>query len=90
MSESRIPSRINALAHEVTGSGETVLFDQTGNQLLVLNETAATIWLLVDGQRSVSDMVELVTETIAVSPDVEQEVVTFLTDLESKGLISWQ
>lgn len=87
----RVPARGATLSHEVRGTDETVLFDEAGNQLLVLNEIGAAIWLLVDNHRSIGDITDIVVETLdAPTEQVSMDVIAFLEDLEGKGLISWQ
>ena len=38
---------------------ETVLYDPTRGQAVYLNETAAVVWKLCDGTRTVAEMAEL-------------------------------
>ena len=84
----RVPVRSDAVAHEVDDSGETVLFDEARSQLLVLNEVGASVWLLADGERSSSDIVDFIVETLeADRATVAADVDSFLAQLESKALI---
>lgn len=84
----RVPVRTDAVAHEVSDTGETVLFDEARSQLLVLNQVGASVWLLADGERSASDIVEFIVETLeADRAVVAADVDDFLTQLESHGLI---
>ena len=79
----------DALVHEVEDTGDIVLFDQQGKQLLLLNDIGAAVWLLLDGSRNVSQIVELIIETLpAETQRVEQDVVAFLSTLKSHGLVS--
>ena len=81
--------KLEALVHEVEDTGDIVLFDQQGKQLLLLNDIGAAVWLLLDGRRNVSQIVELITETLPAETDrVEQDVVSFLSTLQSHGLVS--
>ena len=87
----RVPRRGETLSHEVRGSGETVLYDEIGHQLLVLNESGAAIWLLVDGRRSVGEIADIVVETADTQrSQVVVELDAFLKDLAAKGLMTWQ
>ena len=87
----RVPCRAEALTHEVQGSGETVLYDEAGDQLLVLNETGAAIWLLVDGQRSVQDITDEVAGLLAIDKAlVVLSLDAFLDELSEKNLVTWQ
>jgi hypothetical protein len=84
----RVPVRTDAVAHEVSDTSETVLFDEARSQLLVLNEVGASVWLLADGERSISDIVEFIVETLeADRTTVAADVNSFLTQLESQALI---
>lgn len=87
----RVPRRAEALTHEVQGSGETVLYDEAGDQLLVLNETGAAIWLLVDGERTVQDITEVVAGLLDVDrAEVATALDSFLNELSEKNLVHWQ
>jgi hypothetical protein len=52
VSDRRVPRRKDTLTHEVTDTDEVVIYDSNGPQLLVLNDMAAGIWLMIDGKRS--------------------------------------
>ncbi|MBT4160313.1 MAG: PqqD family protein [Gammaproteobacteria bacterium] len=89
--DSRIPVRGVALTHEVRSSGETVLFDETGDQLIVLNDIGAAIWLLIDSERPVETIVEVVVDTLKAPAElVADDIGVFLKELEGKGLITWR
>jgi hypothetical protein len=54
---------------------ELLLFNPQTNNILYLNETAALIWQLCDGQSDVDKMVSLLTETFPeAGTDIEQDV----------------
>jgi hypothetical protein len=85
---SPVPIKLEAITHEVAETGEVVVFDKTGSQLLVLNEVAAAVWLLLDGARSVAEIAALIIETLPADPaQVEADIVAFLKTLETHGLI---
>ena len=84
----RVPTRTEVVTHEVDDTGETVLFDEARSQLLVLNEVGASVWLLANGERSTSDIVDFIVESLdADRATVAADVDSFLTQLESKALI---
>lgn len=86
-----VPVKQAALIHYVEASRETVLHDATGNELLVLNELAAAVWLLIDNQRTVNEISNIVLEAIPSAPSSAiDEINSFLADLESRQLITWQ
>ena len=86
----QIPQINASLTHEVANSDEFVVFDQAGNELLVLNDTAAAIWLLVDGQRNTDEIIAEITAVLAVEQEVvAAEVEHFSSDLAARNLLSW-
>ena len=91
LSDRRVPRRKDTLTHEVTDSDEVVIYDSTGPQLLVLNDMAAGIWLMIDGERSIDDITaEIVNNVEAERATVTRDVVAFLGQLEQRKLIAWQ
>jgi len=91
LSDRRVPRRKDTLTHEVTDSDEVVIYDSNGPQLLVLNDMAAGIWLMIDGERSIDDITaEIVNNVEAERATVTRDVVAFLGELEQRKLIAWQ
>ncbi len=71
-------------------SGEMVLFHPATQQILYSNSTSALIWSLCDGQRTVDDIVQLLSEAYPeagdeVAVDVRESLATF----DSHGAIVW-
>lgn len=69
--------------------GEAVLVLPERGEVKVLNEVGARIWELVDGSRTVREIVD----TICAEYDVEvaqaeSDTLAFVAELESKGIIS--
>ncbi len=92
-SNRRVPLRKDTLTHEVTDSDEVVIYDGNENspQLLVLNDIAAGVWLMIDGQRSVEDITaEILRHVEAERETVTRDVVAFLGQLEERKLIAWK
>ncbi len=89
--ERRVPQRKNTLTHEVTDTDEVVIYDCNGPQLLVLNDIAAGVWLMIDGERSIEDITtEIVSHLDAEPETVTCDVLAFLGQLEHRKLITWK
>ena len=90
-SDRRVPKRKDTLTHEVTDTDEVVIYDGSGPQLLVLNDIAAGVWLMIDGIRSIDDITaEILNHLEAKRATVTRDVLTFLDQLEQRKLIAWQ
>ena len=63
--EQSVPERLAPVTHELTETDETVLFDENASELLVLSDSAAAIWYLIDGKRSVRDIAEFIEVEVA-------------------------
>ncbi len=74
-------------------AGETIIVPiRSGvgdlNSIYTLNEVGTTIWQLVDGQRSVDQIIECISSEYEVSnAEASKDVFDFLTTLEVEGLI---
>ena len=91
VSDRRVPQRKDTLTHEVTDTDEIVIYDSNTPQLLVLNDIAAGVWLMIDGKRSIDDITaEIVNHLEAERATVTRDVVAFLGQLEQRKLIAWQ
>lgn len=87
----RIPKRKDTLTHEVTDTEEVVVYDGNSPQLLVLNDIAAGVWLMIDGHRSIEDITsEILNHIEAERETVSRDVLTFLGELEQRKLIAWE
>jgi exopolysaccharide biosynthesis protein len=79
------------LAHEVDETGEVVVFDETGNRLLMLNQVGAAVWLLIDGQRTGRDIAALIVENLGgermALGQVEDDVQAFVGSLVEHGVV---
>jgi hypothetical protein len=70
---------------------ELVLLDTRDEQYYSLDEVGAFIWQLIDGQRTVADLVAaVVAEYDAPEPTIQQDVLEILENLASEQLIAWQ
>lgn len=91
ISDRRVPQRKDTLTHEVSDTDEVVIYDGNGPQLLVLNDTAAGIWLMIDGTRSIDAIItEILSHLDAERATVTRDVIAFLGQLEQRKLITWQ
>ncbi|KPK16278.1 MAG: hypothetical protein AMJ62_06105 [Myxococcales bacterium SG8_38] len=92
-SDRRVPQRRDTLTHEVTDTDEVVIYDgnEKSPQLLVLNDTAAGIWLMIDGERSIEEIIaEILKYVDAERETVTRDVIAFLGQLEQRKLIAWK
>jgi hypothetical protein len=77
-----------------TIAGETIVVPVRGQvgdleSIYNLNEVGSLIWKLVDGQTTVSQIVEAVSAEFEVTPEqAREDTLEFLGGLESAGLIS--
>jgi len=61
------------------------------DDLYTLNETAARIWELIDGQRSLGEIRDLLVEEFDVSEgEAQQDVAGFVAELEAAGAVERQ
>ena len=87
----QVPEKKNTLTHEVTETDEVVIYDGGGSQLLVLNDIAAGVWLMIDGEHSLDEITaEIVSHLDADRETVARDVVAFLRQLEDRKLITWK
>jgi hypothetical protein len=88
-----VPQRKNTLTHEVTDTDEVVIYDgnESSPQLLVLNDIAAGVWLMIDGERTIEDITAEILRHVEAEPEtVSRDVVTFLDQLAERNLIAWK
>jgi hypothetical protein len=58
------------------------------NSIYTLNELGTMIWRLIDGQTSISQIIEAVCREYEVTPgEARKDIFSFLTDLKTAGLI---
>jgi hypothetical protein len=74
-------------------AGETVIVPVKGdvgdlNSIYTLNEIGTLIWQLIDGKKSVSQIIESIYSAYEVTrEEAEEDAVDFLKSLEEAGLI---
>jgi hypothetical protein len=80
-----------SLTHEVEESGDVIVYDQAGQQLLALNAIGAAVWYLIDGRRSEAEIVDMLVESVqADRARVSADVASFLDDLVARGVVSFE
>jgi hypothetical protein len=86
----RRPARAATVITRDLGA-ELVLLDTRDEQYYSLDEVGAFIWGLIDGQRTVADLVAaVVAEYDAPEATIQQDAVEVLEHLVGERLIEWQ
>jgi len=84
----RIPVLAPCLQHE-TGDGELVVYVVHSQELLMFNGVGAGVYLLLDGQRSIADVLEILLDALPADPEQAlRDVQQFLGDLAARGVLS--
>lgn len=88
-------SRRHPIHHPDTASriysGEAVIISPAENRVRMLNPVGSRIWELADGNRTVTEMAEVLTGEYDVSLEQAlQSVDAFLAELETRDLIAWR
>jgi hypothetical protein len=92
MPDTRCPRQSDdyQVADRESMGGEMVLFHPQTQQILYSNATGALVWSLCDGQRTVDDIVQLLSEAY---PDASAEIATdvheSLETFDRYGAIVW-
>lgn len=69
--------------------GELVLLDTTSGALHVLNGVAAVVWYELDGSRDVEQIVADLSDASGAEIErVREDVISYLDELQGKGLLS--
>lgn len=72
-------------------SGEGVVLQQTASEVVMLNQTGADALELVDGQRSVQDIIDSMAATHDATPeDLARDVPLYIQQLVEAGIIREQ
>jgi hypothetical protein len=87
---SRVPVRTPSLQHD-TGDGEFVVYVMHTHELLMFNDVGAGVYLLLDGQRTVGDILELMLDVLPTDPAVALlDLSRFLEHLAERGAVSFR
>jgi hypothetical protein len=82
-----VPYRSEGVIGRVV-DGEAVLVLPEIGKVKVLNEVGGFIWSNVDGEKTVRQISELLAEEYEVGiPEAEEDVQTFLSGLEERGVV---
>jgi hypothetical protein len=85
----RIPRRAEAVAWQRI-DGELVLLQAAVGRLLGVNDLGALVWELVDGTRTVAEIITIIArEHPADAGRVAGDVEAYLRDLASERLVEW-
>lgn len=69
--------------------GEISLYDPTTDQVMVLNGTASDIWLLSDGEHTLSEMIDLLASAYQVEPsEIKDDVEKTVSEFVDNGFLS--
>jgi hypothetical protein len=70
--------------------GEVVFFHQSGLKIMHSNRTGALIWQLCDGQRTVAEIIQLLSAAYPeFAAEIHSDVPEILTTLATYGAITW-
>jgi hypothetical protein len=70
--------------------GEAVLVHAGQKKITVLNGVGARIWELTDGQRTIGEMAQVISEEYEVSVvKAEADAMAFCRDLAGRGLLTF-
>ncbi len=85
----RIPTHHPRTASRVF-SGEAVIITPAENTVRMFNPVGSRIWELMDGQRSVGQIVDALVDEYDVEPErAERTTLDFFAMLEEKELVAW-
>jgi hypothetical protein len=86
--ESRVRRSPDVVARELSPAEGGVLLHVKTAQYHGLNPVGLLIWELLDGERTVSDVVEAVCAQVDESPPgLADDVLSFLNDVHERGLV---
>jgi hypothetical protein len=84
----RVPRRSPAAAWQKI-EGEMVVLQADAGELIGLNPVGARVWELIDGARTVEEIIAAVAAEFRVAPDrVAPDVEAFLAELSRAALIA--
>jgi predicted metal-dependent hydrolase len=88
MRESRVRQSPDVVARELSPAEGGVLLHVETAQYHGLNPVGLLIWELIDGERTVTEVVEAVRARLEEAPpQLEDEVLSFLNDVHERGLV---
>lgn len=83
------PFQLPGTQFELQG-GRALVSDAQRTVVLALNESAAAVWELCDGQTTIDEMVMAICELSSIRPDqAREDVETTIAQLERAGLLTF-
>jgi hypothetical protein len=86
MNTNLIPRREAGCVEEIL-EGEIVLYSACSSKAFYLNEPAALVWQLIDGERSVGQMEMLLTDAYPEAPTLKADLVDAIETMRQHGVI---
>ena len=85
-----VPQRCEVPHRLVEGQAYIAYTDREATSLLTLNDTGTAVWALIDGRRSIGDILESLNAQFAASSQdtLRQEALAFLELLHQEHLIT--
>jgi hypothetical protein len=84
-------SRVAAVEHvecRREGDDGALLYDRRSEKVAVLNPSAAAVWALLDGERTIADVVgALETEYDGVDPEAAAQVLRLVQEFVDRGAV---
>ena len=81
-----------AVSHELTDSGQLAFFDESRSELVVVNALGGAVWDLVDGHRSLGEIVDILLEEAPEPPIrsvAESQVLEFVRSLLARQALRY-
>jgi hypothetical protein len=84
-----VPLLLATITHDLPEDGQLVVYDDAGSKLVVLNESGAAIYFLIDGKRTTAEIVSIVEEATQglTAKSCAEEIQVFLEMLESHQVL---
>jgi hypothetical protein len=86
MKEKRIEKNPDIFVEEM--DTEILLYQPNSNKAIHHNETAALVWKLCDGTRTVQDLIDVVSESFPDENDLAYEIEQIIDFLVNEGALS--
>jgi hypothetical protein len=86
MNTNLIPRRETGCVEEVL-EGEIVLYSASSAKAIYLNESAALVWQLIDGERSIAQIESLLTDAYPEAVTLKDDVSQAIEVLRKHGVI---
>jgi len=90
--ETAVPRRLWVVSHELPDNGQTVVFDESRSELLMLNGTGGAVWESIDGKRDVAAIVDFLAERLEQAPSRQELIETtraFLLSMAARGALEF-